>query len=87
LPSIGQLQSQDQANRQYWALTTQAARRLFVEIFTPINVRAQAFGNVSAATALLQGVPVGALQPHELDHQDDQYQVLVAVRAVKPTHS
>lgn len=87
LPGIGPLQSQDQANRQYWAFTTQVARRLFAEIFTPINVRAQAFGNVLAATALLQGVPVGALQPHELDHQDDQYQVLVAVRAVKPTHS
>lgn len=68
---------------EYWHLTAQAAQHLFAEFFPPQNVKLQVYGNVLAATALLYGLAAEELTPRELDFCDADYEVLIAVRAVK----
>jgi SAM-dependent methyltransferase len=69
---------------EYWRFTTQSARRLFGRAFPPANVRAVAYGNVLAAVAFLHGLAAEELEGDELDYEDPDFEVLVAVRAVKP---
>jgi SAM-dependent methyltransferase len=69
---------------EYWRFTTQSARHLFGRAFPPANVRAVAYGNVLAAVAFLHGLAAEELTRDELDYEDADFEVLVAVRAVKP---
>ena len=68
----------------YWSFNSNSARRLFEEIFPAANVRIEAHGNVLSAIAFLHGLATEELRQKELDHYDPNYQVLIAVRAVKP---
>lgn len=70
----------------YWRMTADSARRLFSEHFSAESVTVQGYGNVLAATAFLYGLAAEELTQQELDTYDPDYQVLVAVRAVKPAH-
>ena len=72
--------------RQYWCwnFTEVSARRLFAEIFPSENVKSVVAGNRLAATAFLQGMAAEELQPSELDYRDPAYQLLIAVKAIKP---
>lgn len=84
VPGISQVVKCDWGNDWCWALTTQSARLLFQEFFPETNVQVEAYGNVLAAIAFLQGLAVEELSQKELDYQDDEYQVLITIRAVKP---
>jgi SAM-dependent methyltransferase len=66
-----------------WAFTPLSATRLFHEVFKPADVTVEAFGNVLAATAFLQGLAAEELTTDELEVRDARYPVLVALRAVK----
>jgi glycosyltransferase involved in cell wall biosynthesis len=68
----------------YWSFTTLSARLLFEEAFPAGDVRVDAFGNVLAATAFLQGLAAEELSPTELDYRDPDYELLITVIAVKP---
>jgi len=68
----------------YWSFNSNSARRLFEEVFPAANVRIEAHGNVLSAIAFLHGLATEELRQKELDHYDPNYQVLIAVRAVKP---
>jgi SAM-dependent methyltransferase len=70
---------------EYWHLTTQSAQRLFAEFFPLQNVNVQVYGNVLSATALLYGLAAQELTPRELDFRDADYEVLIAIHAVKAT--
>jgi hypothetical protein len=67
----------------YWTLTRMAAERLFGEVFGPANVTVEQFGNAFAATAFVQGVATEDVSRAKLDVVDEQYPVIVAVRAVR----
>ncbi len=69
---------------EYWRVTDASARRLFGDVFGPANVTVEAHGNVLAATAFLHGMVVSDLTTRELDSCDPDYQLIIAVRAVKP---
>jgi SAM-dependent methyltransferase len=71
----------------YWGFTTRSARLLFEEVFPPVNISVDSFGNVLAATAFLHGLAAEELRPAELDHRDPDYEFLISVKAVKPTSS
>lgn len=66
-----------------WTFSSQSARRLFGEIFSPAQVQVEAHGNVLVATAFLHGLAAEELRQTELDSRDPQYEVLITVRAVK----
>jgi hypothetical protein len=47
-------------------------------------VTVHTYGNVLTAVALLHGLSANELTPEELDYRGQYYELLVAVRAVKP---
>jgi SAM-dependent methyltransferase len=66
-----------------WRLTSDAARRIFSDVFHPDNVQVEAHGNVLSALAFLEGLSSTELTAEELDQADPMYEVLVTIRAVK----
>jgi len=60
-----------------------SARKLFEEVFRPDDVTITTYGNVLAASASLQGLISSELRREELDHWDRDYELVIAVRAVK----
>jgi SAM-dependent methyltransferase len=71
----------------YWNFTTKSAQRLFEEVFPAANVKVEAHGNVLAAIAFLHGLAFEELKQDELDYLDLDYELLITIRAVKPTHA
>jgi SAM-dependent methyltransferase len=67
----------------YWSFTTASARQLFAEIFPAANVQVEAYGNVLAAIAFLHGLAQEELRAAELDYTDPDFELLIAIRAVK----
>jgi len=83
-PGISQISRYDMDRwGEYWRFTTLSARRLFEEFFPPENIEVQAYGNVLAAIAFLHGLAAEELSQKELDYFDPDYELLIAVRAVK----
>jgi SAM-dependent methyltransferase len=78
--------SRDDMDRwgHHWAFTTRSAEQLFHEFFPASNVRVKAHGNVLTAISFLHGLSTRDLRQKELDYQDDDFQVLITIRAVKP---
>jgi SAM-dependent methyltransferase len=72
---------------EYWRFTSLSARLLFEEVFTVGNVGVHPYGNVLAAISFLEGLACEDLKRSELDARDRSYEVLIAVRAVKPKQS
>ena len=68
----------------YWRFTTLSLRRLFEEVFPKDSVEVEASGNVLAAVAFLHGLAVEDLRPEDLDRHDPDFEVSIALRAVKP---
>jgi len=68
----------------YWRFTEACAVRLFGNVFGSENVVVAAYGNVLVACSLLQGLAQQDLQPHQLEHNDPDYQVIITVRCVRP---
>jgi len=84
VPGISQMSPYDRDRwGEYWRFTAQSLGRLLGEEFGAANVEVQAYGNVLASTAFLQGLCAGDLSRDELEHRDQRYQMLVAGRAVK----
>jgi SAM-dependent methyltransferase len=68
---------------EYWRFTSLSARRIFEEVFGASAVTVKSYGNVLAATALLQGIAANELKASELDVQDQDYEVVITIEAVK----
>ena len=84
LPGISQISRYDMDRwGDLWRFTNLSAKRLFEESFGAGNVTVQSYGNVLTAIALLEGLAPAELTPEELDYLDHDYQMLIAVRAVK----
>ncbi|HET9905480.1 MAG TPA: methyltransferase domain-containing protein [Anaerolineales bacterium] len=71
---------------EYWRFTSKSARLLFEEVFSVGNVTVRSYGNVLAAISFLEGLSVEDLKTKELDVVDRSYEILIAVRAVKPEY-
>ncbi|MDQ6618746.1 MAG: class I SAM-dependent methyltransferase [Pseudomonadota bacterium] len=67
----------------YWNLTSRSAKRLFEEVFSAGNVEVEASGNLFAATAFLHGLAQSDLAPGDLEPNDEEFEVTIAVRARK----
>ena len=84
VPGISQMSPYDRDRwGEYWRFTAQSLGRVLGDVFGAGNVEVEAYGNVLASTAFLQGLCAGDLSKDELDHRDQRYQMLVAGRAVK----
>ena len=69
----------------YWRFTSLSAQRMFEEIFGRGSVCVTSYGNVLAATALLQGIAADELKNSELNVVDEDYEVVITIMAVKGT--
>ncbi len=85
VPGISQISRHDMERwGDYWRFTTLSVQRLFAEAFPGSDVRTKAYGNVLTAVASLHGLAAEELKKEELDYYDPDYEVLIAVRVVKP---
>jgi SAM-dependent methyltransferase len=68
---------------EYWHITSQSAGRLFAETFPGAQVEVRTYGNVLAAICALHGIVSEEVERADLDYHDPDFEVIVAVRAVK----
>jgi SAM-dependent methyltransferase len=85
VPGISQIGGDEWREQWWWSFTSYSMTRMMRESFPSGQVSVHTYGNVLAAVALLHGAATHELIPAELDARDAEYQVIVAVRAVKPT--
>jgi SAM-dependent methyltransferase len=67
----------------HWRFTPAACARLFGERFGAEHVDVTSHGNVLTCIALLLGLAYDELSPQELDSPDDDFPLLVTIRAIK----
>jgi SAM-dependent methyltransferase len=85
VPGISQIDRHEMERwGDYWRFTSLSARMLFERVFAPEQVTIDVYGNVLSAAGLLYGLASSELSQQELDFQDPDYEVVIAVRAVKP---
>jgi hypothetical protein len=83
VPGITRMSETDVSKPWYWAFSTEAAGRLFGDVFGRANTVVQSYGNVLAATAFLYGLAASELTEDELSHRDPSFPVIIGIRAVK----
>jgi len=85
VPGISQIDRHEMERwGDYWRFTSLSARLLFESAFGAEHVTVEVHGNVLAATALLYGLAREELTDAELQARDPDYEVIIAIRAVKP---
>ena len=67
----------------YWRFTTLSCEKMFKEVFGAENVVVDFYGNCLSARAFLDGRSSAELTKKELDYKDDDYQLLITIRARK----
>jgi SAM-dependent methyltransferase len=84
VPGISQISRKDMDQwGDYWRFTSRSVSRLFCDVFGEANVKIDVYGNVLSAISFLHGLGAEELLPGELAHRDPDYEVIIAVRAVK----
>ena len=68
-----------------WRFTAISCQRLFGEFFPSERLSVASFGNILSAVGFLHGLAVHELTLKELEYHDPDYEVIIGVRAVKPT--
>lgn len=86
-PGISQISNDRWAEEWLWGFTAHFAERLFSEVFGAKNINVDTYGNLLTALSFLQGLAVAELQTEELDYRDENFEMLISVRAVKPGKS
>lgn len=87
-PGVSQISQYDRREwGDFWRFTSDSVGRLFGDVFGPDQVEVVAYGNVLVAAAFLYGYAWEDLDPVELAHRDEDYDFLIAVRAVRPPSS
>lgn len=82
IPCISQVSAYDMERwGDYWRATDRGARAAFESVFDPESITLFTYGNVLTAVGSLLGLAAEELTKHELDFVDQQYQVLIGVRA------
>lgn len=71
------------AGSDYWRFTSRSAARVFGEVFGPENVEVQTYGNVLSAVAFLHGLVQEEVTPGELEYQDPDYELVIALKATR----
>lgn len=83
VPAVSKIVTSYEHANDYWRFTPASCLTLFGRVFSPEQVTVCSYGNVLTAIAFLSGLAHEELTPKELDFLDEQFPVIVAVRAVK----
>lgn len=85
-PGICQISRYDMERwGDYWRFTTRSVARLCEQVFPKENLLIEGHGNVLAAVSYLHGMAVEDLSAEELDYHDPDYEIVITVRAQKPS--
>ncbi|MCK4818885.1 polysaccharide deacetylase family protein, partial [bacterium] len=71
---------------EYWRFTTASFQKMFEEYWPKESIDVQSYGNVLVAISYLQGFVSGDLSEDEMAYHDDDYQMMLVARAVKPVN-
>ncbi|MDB4442597.1 bifunctional glycosyltransferase/class I SAM-dependent methyltransferase [bacterium] len=85
VPGISQISHDEWGKSWFWNFTSLSIRRLLEEAFPKDCVAIKAYGNALVATSFLQGIATSELEQTELDFRDPHYEVLITVRASRPS--
>ena len=84
LPGISQISRYDYDRwGDFWRFTSLSAQRLFANEFGDSAVEVLAYGNALSTIAFLSGLAQEDLTCGELMARDQDYEVIIAIRAVK----
>jgi SAM-dependent methyltransferase len=84
VPGISQVdRAEEERWNELWRFTVLGCQWLLERSFPPLELEVEAHGNVLSAVAFLEGLSAEELTPDELDYHDPDYQVLIAIRAIK----
>lgn len=84
LPGIAQILQYDMEKwGDYWRFTGLALERLLGDTFPDDSIVVESHGNVMAAMGYLHGLAQSDLRPHELEHNDPNYQFVLSARVAK----
>jgi len=84
VPGISQILREDMDREgDYWRFTTRSIREVFATAFAPGDINVEAHGNVLTSVAFLHGLATEDLSPAEMDAHDPDYEMLIALRAVR----
>jgi len=83
-PGITKISHREWGGFWFSAFASFSARRLFEEVFSTGTVHIESHGNVLAASAFLYGLATEELSQEELNYVDPDYEVCIAILAVKP---
>jgi peptidoglycan/xylan/chitin deacetylase (PgdA/CDA1 family)/SAM-dependent methyltransferase len=83
-PGLTRTTQAEWAGQWFWRFTPDSLTRLFAEAAPELAAELEAHGNVLAASAFLYGLAMEELTAEELDWHDAEFDVTLAVRAVKP---
>ena len=82
VPGISQISREDMNEwGDWWRFTSASAKRLFEQEYGADNVEVEPHGNLVAACALLYGLAQHELEPAELERRQDDYEVIVTIKA------
>ena len=81
IPAVSRIAGEGYSD--YWRFTPASCSLLFGEIFGADQVTVHSYGNVLTAVAFLEGMACEELSKRELDENDENFPVILAVRAVK----
>lgn len=84
LPAVSRI-ARGPSFADYWRFTPASCGRLFGECFGAQHVAVTAHGNVLVCIGFLTGLAYDELSPDELDTRDEDFPLLVTVRAMKTT--
>jgi SAM-dependent methyltransferase len=83
-PTISKIDTNKKnANNDYWRFTSVAVRWIFGNIFGTENISVKGYGNLLTAVSFLYGLTVEDLNFREIDYFDPQYELIVALKAIK----
>jgi SAM-dependent methyltransferase len=68
----------------YWSFTSASVKKLFGDVFPEEHLQIKTHGNVLTSIAFLYGLAAEELRREELDYVDEDFQMMITVRAAKP---
>jgi len=83
VPTMGPIVDKPPHLVEYWRATPAAYRSVFGELFGPEAVEVRTYGSCITAIAFIAGMAHEELAARELERDDPEFAVLVAVRGVK----
>jgi SAM-dependent methyltransferase len=84
VPGISQISPDGRRDwGDWWRFTSDSVKRLFGDVYGEENIEVEPHGNVLSSACFLYGFAAEELTEAELAHRDEDFELLMTVRAVK----